>query len=100
MFRQALEICRKDFKAEIRTRYAVNALLMFIIVVISIIKFSLGEEKLSSELHAGLLWIIIFFSASNGLSRFFVSEEERGTSLALKLLSTPKSVLLEKLIFN
>jgi heme exporter protein B len=73
---------------------------MFIIVVISVIKFSLGEEKLSAELNAGIIWIIIFFAASNGLSRVFVSEEERGTSLVLKLSSEPKSVLLGKLIFN
>lgn len=100
MFKQALSICKKDFYSEIRTRYAVNALLMFIIVVISVIKFSLGEEKLSAEMNAGLIWIIIFFAASNGLSRVFVSEEERGTSLILKLSTDSKSVFLGKLIFN
>ena len=100
MFKQALAICRKDFNSEIRTRYSLNGLAMFIIVVISIIKFSLGEEKLSSELHAGLLWIIIFFANSNGLSRVFVAEEDRGTSFVLKLTANSKSVLLGKLIFN
>lgn len=100
MFKQALAICRKDFNSEIRTRYAVNALLMFIIVVISVIKFSLGEDKLSSELNGGLLWIIIFFATSNGLSRVFVAEEERGTSLVLKLSASAQSVFLGKLIFN
>ena len=100
MLKQAIAICRKDFYSEIRTRYAVNALAMFVIVVISIIKFSLGEEKLGSELNAGLIWIIIFFSNSSGLSRVFVAEEERGTSLVLKLTSRPNSVYLGKLIFN
>lgn len=100
MFKQALEICKKDLYSEIRTRYAINALIMFVLVVISVIKFSLGEEKLSNELHAGLLWVIIFFSNSNGLSRVFVSEEERGTALTLKLSSAPKSVFAGKLVFN
>jgi heme exporter protein B len=100
MFKQAIAICKKDFRSEIRTRYAINALLMFIIVVISVIKFSLGEEKLSAEMNAGLIWIIIFFATSNGLSRVFVSEEERGTSLVLKLSSEARSVILGKLIFN
>src|SRR5512146_722546 len=100
MFKQAIAICRKDFHSELRTRYSINGLAMFIIVVISIIKFSLGEEKLSSELHAGLLWIIIFFANSNGLSRVFVAEEDRGTSFVLKLTANSKSVLLGKLIFN
>lgn len=100
MFKQAIAICKKDFSSELRTRYAVNALLMFIIVVISIIKFSFGEEKISSDMNAGLLWIIIFFSTSNGLSRVFTSEEERGTSLVLKLTAEARSVLLGKLLFN
>src|SRR5689334_10197919 len=98
MLKQALAICKKDFSSEIRTRYAVNALIMFIVVVVSIIKFSLGEENISNEVNAGLLWIIIFFSTSNGLSRVFVAEEERGTSFVLKLSAESKSVLLGKLI--
>jgi len=73
---------------------------MFIIVTISIIKFALGEEKLANELYAGLLWIIIFFSNSNGLARVFVAEEDRGTSFVLKLISDSRSILLGKLIFN
>lgn len=100
MFRQALAICRKDLRSEIRTRYSINGLIMFIIVTISIIKFALGEEKLANELYAGLLWIIIFFSNSNGLARVFVAEEDRGTSFLLKLTAEPKAVLLGKLIFN
>jgi heme exporter protein B len=100
MFFQALAICKKDFRSEIRTRYSVNGLIMFIIVTISIIKFALGEEKLASELYAGLLWIIIFFSNSNGLARVFVAEEDRGTSFVLKLSANSKAVLLGKLIFN
>ena len=90
----------KDFRSEIRTRYSINGLIMFIIVTISIIKFSLGEEKLSNELQAGLLWIIIFFSNSSGLSRVFVAEEDRGTSFVLKLTANSRAVLLGKLIFN
>ncbi|MGA2668505.1 MAG: heme exporter protein CcmB [Ignavibacteria bacterium] len=100
MLRQALAICMKDFRSEIRTRYSINGLIMFIIVTISIIKFSLGEEKLSNELQAGLLWIIIFFSNSSGLSRVFVAEEDRGTSFVLKLTANSRAVLLGKLIFN
>jgi heme exporter protein B len=100
MLRQALAICRKDFHSEIRTRYSINGLAMFVLVVVSIMKFSFGDEKLSNELLAGLLWIIIFFSNSNGLARVFVAEEDRGTSLLLKLASNSKSVLLGKLIYN
>ena len=55
MLKQAIQICKKDFSSELRTRYAVNSLLMFVIVVISIIKFSIGDERMSSEMSAGML---------------------------------------------
>ncbi|MGE5500216.1 MAG: heme exporter protein CcmB, partial [Syntrophothermus sp.] len=47
-----------------------------------------------------LLWVVIFFSAMSGLSRTFVSEEERGTVLTLHLIASPNTVLIGKLMFN
>jgi heme exporter protein B len=90
----------KDFSSEIRTRYAINSLAMFIIVAISVILFSIGQERISPELTAGLFWVVIFFTAMSGLSRAFVSEEERGTSLTLQLIASPTTVFTGKLIFN
>jgi heme exporter protein B len=90
----------KDFSSEIRTRYAINSLLMFIIVAISVILFSVGNERISPVLTGGLFWVVIFFSAMSGLSRVFVSEEERGTSLTLQLIASPATVFSGKLVFN
>lgn len=90
----------KDFSSEIRTRYAINSLAMFIIVAISVILFSIGQERISKELTAGLFWVVIFFTAMSGLARAFVSEEERGTSLTLQLIASPTTVFTGKLIFN
>lgn len=96
----AILIFRKDIRSELRTRYVINSLLMFILVTISIIKFSLGDEKTDNELLTGLLWIAIFFTSSNGLSRAFVKEEEKETSMALKLAASPHGVIIGKLLFN
>lgn len=93
-------IFKKDLKSELRTRYVINSLLMFVLVTISVIRFALGDEKTENELLTGLLWISIFFSTSNGLSRTFVKEEERETSIALKLTSDSTAVLTGKLLFN
>jgi heme exporter protein B len=90
----------KDFSSEIRTRYAINSLAMFIIVAISVILFSIGQERISKELTAGLFWVVIFFTAMSGLARAFVSEEERGTALTLQLIASPTTVFTGKLIFN
>ena len=73
---------------------------MFVVVTIAIIKFSLGDEKTDNEILSGLFWIVVFFSASSGLSRVFIKEEEKETSLALKLSAPHSEILAGKLIFN
>ncbi len=98
--RGAVAIFNKDLYSELRTRYALNSLIMFVVVTLSIILFSTAGETVSPALSAGILWIIIFFAAMSGLSRCFVSEEERGTSMTLQLWVTPSSVLIGKLLFN
>ncbi|MEW5844487.1 MAG: heme exporter protein CcmB [Bacteroidota bacterium] len=97
---KSYSLFRKDWQSEIRTRYAINALAMFILVTISVIMFSIGNEKLSADLTGGLLWVVIFFSAMSGLSRAFVSEEERGTTMTLHLIASPSTIYSGKLIFN
>ncbi|MEJ5262103.1 MAG: heme exporter protein CcmB [Ignavibacterium sp.] len=97
---KAYNLFLKDFRSELRTRYAINALAMFIIVAISVILFSIGNEKINENLTAGLFWVVIFFTAMSGLSRAFVSEEERGTTLTLQLVASPTTVFSGKLIFN
>ena len=90
----------KEFISEFRTRYALNALLMFVVTTLSIILFSIGRDSPTQEILSGTLWIVIFFSAMSGLSRTFVAEEERGTSLTLRLLTNSTSVYTGKLIYN
>lgn len=90
----------KEFVSEFRTRYALNALLMFVVTTLSIILFSIGRDTPSAEILSGTLWIVIFFSAMSGLARTFVAEEERGTSLTLRLLTNSTSVYIGKLIYN
>jgi len=100
MITKAIALFKKDFHSELRTRYAINSLAMFIIVAISVILFAVGQEKISEGLAGGLFWVVIFFTAMSGLARAFVSEEERGTSLTLQLIAAPATVFSGKLVFN
>jgi heme exporter protein B len=97
---KSYSIFLKDFSSEIRTRYAINSLAMFIIVAISVILFSVGSERISPVLTGGLFWVVVFFSAMSGLSRVFVSDEERGTSLTLQLIASPATIFTGKMVFN
>jgi heme exporter protein B len=98
--RAATAVFMKDWRSELRTRYAMSALVMFVIMTVSIIVFSLGGESASPEVLAGMLWVVIFFAAMSGLARTFVMEEERGTAMTLTLLTPPGAIFAGKLMFN
>ncbi len=93
-------LIEKDVRSEFRTRYALNALLMFVVTAVSTILFALRSDNPSLELLSGMYWVVIFFTAMSGLSRIFVSEEERGTVLVLQLIASPTVVYFGKLLFN
>ena len=61
---KAYALFKKDLHSELRTRYAINALAMFIIVTLSVILFSIGQEKISESLTGGLFWVVIFFTCN------------------------------------
>lgn len=95
----------KDLRSELRTRYALNALLLF--AVSTVVALSLGLGPLAPSRNAdlrliqsGLLWIAILFAAFTGLSRSFVQEEEARTAAALRLAAPPLAVYIGKLLFN
>ena len=71
MIAESYSLFKKDFHSELRTRYAINSLAMFIIVAISVILFSIGNETINESLTAGLFWVVIFFTAMSGLVKSF-----------------------------
>jgi heme exporter protein B len=97
---KSFAVYAKDMRLELRSRYALNTILMFGITTLAVVSFSLGQSGLPPKLLAALFWIIMFFSAMAALSQVFVREEEAGTSLALKLSADPTAVYLGKLFFN
>jgi heme exporter protein B len=98
--RSVSAIFLKDWRSELRTRYAMSALVMFVVTTISVILFSLGSEGGSPDVLSGMLWVVIFFAAMSGLARTFVMEEERGTSMTLQLMAPASAVYFGKLLFN
>lgn len=93
-------VLRKDLLVEFRTRYGVSAIAMFLLVTVAIILFSLPGEQIAPSMMSALFWISLFFGAMTGLSRSFISEEERGTSFLLRIYAPSEGVYLGKLAFN
>lgn len=90
----------KDLQLELRSRYAINMLLMFVLSSLLLILFAVGQEPLTERVQAALLWVVILFSAAIGLGRVFIGEEERGTVLLLQLNARGSTVYAGKLLFN
>ncbi|MDX1545983.1 MAG: heme exporter protein CcmB, partial [Rhodothermales bacterium] len=99
-FYGAWAVFTKDLRLELRSRYAVNLLLMFVLAALLLVLFAIGQESISARVQAALLWIVILFSAAVGLGRAFVAEEERGTVLLLQLNTRASMVYAGKLLFN
>lgn len=95
-----VSVIKKELKTEFRTKYSSSALLLFILTSLSILMFSLNGIEISTELSAGLYWILIFFGSMTGLSKAYVIEEEKETSMLLKMHSSAITVYIGKFIFN
>lgn len=100
MLSRSAAVFQKDVTCEFRTRYAVNAILLFAVTTLFAVSFAVGGAGVSPSVQSSLLWIIIYFSAMSGLSRAFVREEEARTASALRLAAAPGAVFGGKLIFN
>jgi len=101
---RAWAICAKDAAQELRRRIAAVSVFLFAATALTLIAFAVGPFGLPEEeragVHAALLWIVLFFSAATGLPRAFVREEETGTALALRKITSGEAVLAGKTLFN
>ena len=90
----------KDLQQEMRSKAAINSILLFAVVTLTAVSFSIGNFTISLDILAALLWIIILFSAMSGFSHVFLKEEEARTADTLKLIAGPTDILLGKFLFN
>jgi len=93
-------VVMKDLRSEIRTRYGMTAIGLFVVTSVALVAFATADEQLHRPVAAGVLWVVMFFTAMSGLGRGFVSEAERGTALYLQMSAPSQAVILGKLISN
>jgi heme exporter protein B len=98
--REALAMLTKDLRSELRTKYALNAIVMFAVVTLAAVSFAVGQFAIGNDVRAAFLWIVLFFSAMSGLGRVFIKEEDANTVHALRLAASSSVVYVGKLAFN
>jgi ABC-type transport system involved in cytochrome c biogenesis permease component len=103
----ALEVAgvfAKEWRTELRTRYALNTLGLFGFTTLVVVAAALGplgvSAARSNSVLPVLLWIILLFAGAAGLPRSFVAEEETGTALALRLAAPPSVLFAGKVVYG
>jgi heme exporter protein B len=90
----------KDFRVEFRSRFSLNISIAFAAIVTIAVSITAGGAPFPALVQSVLLWVVIFFSAMNGLSHIFVREEDQATALFLRITVPVDSIFISKFIFN
>lgn len=93
-------ILRKECRSEWRTRYGLNAALLFAVTTLTSVSFAVGRLTDRTDMLAALLWVVLLFAALSSLSHTFVREVEGHTLTLLRLVASPTAIALGKLLFN
>jgi len=101
---EAVAVFTKDWRCELRTRYALNTVLLFALTTLVVVSVALGplgaDQQARGAVLPMLLWLILLFAAAAGLPRVFGHEEEKHTATALRLAATPSALFAGKLAFS
>ena len=100
---EAAAIFAKEWRCELRTRYALSTVGLFAFTTLVVVSMAVGPAGTSEELRPVmpvLLWLILLFAASAGLPRTFVHEEETRSADALRLAARPSAVFCGKGLYN
>ena len=93
---QISAIVRKDFLIGLRRRATFAAMMMFALTTVASLSLSTGGFA-DTKILAALLWVVIFFAASAGISGTFDDEAQAGTLPTLKLYADAQAILFGKM---
>ena len=94
---QIRAILWKDFLIGIPRRASFAAMMMFALTTVASLSLSTGGAFIESKFLAALLWVVIFFAASAGISGTFDDEARAGTLPTLKLYASAQAILFGKM---
>ena len=96
---QIAAILQKDFLIGMRRRATFAAMMMFALTATASLSLSTGGAFIEPKFLAALLWVVIFFAASAGISGTFDDEAQAGTLSTLKLYADAQAILFGKMIY-
>ncbi len=98
LLKQIKYLIAKEIKLEIRNKYALGGILLYVVSTIFVSYLSFKSIVTPSVWNA-LFWIILLFASVNAIAKSFISET-KGKLLYLYTLVSPQAVILSKIIYN
>ncbi len=98
---QIIHLVKKDFLVEWRNKAFIQSLLLYIggTVFITYISFSIKTRGISPITWNAIFWILLFFSALQGVNKSFLSETKSRFFYYYYTLN-PTALIFSKIIFN
>ena len=93
-------IFKKDVLVELRNREVVATMVLFSVLLVVIVAFSLSIDETRARLvGSGIVWIVVLFAGTLGLGRVFEREKENGCMAGLLLSPAgPGPVFIAKVL--
>jgi len=100
MFKQVYTLIAKDLRIELRQRFAINSVLLYVFSAVFFTYLSLQNiDGISFKILNAVFWIILTFTSVNAVSKSFIQETESGRHYYFSLAKA-NAVLVSKMIYN
>jgi heme exporter protein B len=97
MFKRIAKLIEKDLLLELRQKYSIYGLLLYLCSAIFAI--NVMQEKPESEVWNTLFWIILLFVSVNAVAKSFL-QEHKNRNIYYYTVHHPKEIIISKLIYN
>lgn len=98
LLNQIKNLIIKEITFELRQKYAINGILLYVVSTIFISYLSF-KKILNPSVWNALFWIILLFASVNAVSKSFM-QESKGRLLYLYTIASPRAVIVSKTIYN
>jgi len=100
MLQEVRYLIGKDIQIELKQKFALNGILLYVVSTVFIAYLSFGGlVQLDNEVKSALFWIIMLFASVNAIAKSFV-QENTGRQLYYYTIASPQAVILAKTIYN
>ena len=98
MWQQVRTLFLKEFQLELRNRYALNGILLYVVSTVFVCYLSF-KQVVSAPVWNALFWVIMLFAALNAVGRSFI-QESKGRMLYFYSVISPQAFMLAKMLYN